>query len=105
VLPTVVRPPQGMLPDGLAILHGEAAADPPTGHGPEGPASAEALRGAANCNMTQAGMLPDGVAVNRGVIHKGTLPHLLRPAGAMAGLPQPSRVDRNSKTSPERGAS
>jgi hypothetical protein len=67
--------------------------------------SAKALCGAANRNMTQVGMLPDGIAVNRGVIHKGTLPHLLRPAGTMAGFPQPRGVDRNRETSPERGTS
>jgi hypothetical protein len=94
-----------MLLDGLAVLHGEAAADPPTGHGPKGPASAKALRGAAKRNVTQVGMLPDGVAVNRGVTCKGALPHLLQPAGAIAGFPQPSGVDCNSEMSPERGAS
>jgi hypothetical protein len=94
-----------MLPDGLAVSHGEAAANPSSGRGPEGPASAKALSGSANCNKTQAGMLPDGVAVNRGVTCKSALPYLLRPAGAMAGFLLPSGVDHNSETSPERGAS
>jgi hypothetical protein len=94
-----------MLPDGVAVLHGKAATDPSTGRGSEGPVSAKALRGTANCNMTQVGMLLDGVAVNRGMTCKGALPHLLQPAGAMAGFPLPSRVDCDSETSPERGAS
>ncbi len=63
------------------------------------------LRNAANRSIALAGMLPDGVAVNRGATRKGALPHLLRPAGAMAGFPLPSGVDRDSETSLERGAS
>jgi hypothetical protein len=94
-----------MLPDSLAVLHGEAAVDPSTGRSPEGSASAKVLRSAAKRNMTQAGMLPDGVAENRGVTCQGVLLHLLRPAGAMSGFPLPSGVNRNSETSPERCAS
>ncbi len=94
-----------MLPDGLAVSHGEAAADPLPGHGPEVPASAEALCGAAKRNIALTGILPDSVDMNRGVICKGTLPHLLRLAGSMAGFPLSSGVDCDSKTTPERGAS
>jgi 3-hydroxyisobutyrate dehydrogenase-like beta-hydroxyacid dehydrogenase len=94
-----------MLPESQAILHGEAAANPSTRHGPEGLESAEALRGAAKRNMALTSMLPDGVAVNRVIIRNGVLPHLLQPAGTIAGFPLPSWVDCNSKMSPERGAS
>jgi hypothetical protein len=79
-----------MLPDGLAVLHGKDAADPSTGNGPEGPVSAKALRGATKRNMTEVGMLPDSVAMNRSATCKGAPLHLLRPAGAMAGFTQPS---------------
>jgi hypothetical protein len=64
------------MPDRLAILCGEAAADSLAGQGPERPTSAKVLRSAANGKMTKAGMLPDGVTVNRGATHKGALPHL-----------------------------
>jgi hypothetical protein len=105
VLPTIASPLQGMLPDGLAVSHGKAAADLSSGRSPEGPVSAKALHGAANCNMTQAGMMPVSVAVNRGVTSKGALLHMLRPAGTLTGFTLPSRVDPDSETSPERGAS
>jgi cytochrome c-type biogenesis protein CcmE len=63
------------------------------------------LRDATNCNVTQAGILPDGVAVNRGIICKGMLSYLLQPAVVMAGSLLPSSMDCNSETSLERGAS
>jgi hypothetical protein len=94
-----------MLPDSLAVSHGEATADPLSEWSPEGPASANALRGTANRNMTQVGMLPEGIAVNRDMTCKSALPYPLRPAGTMAGFPLPSGVDHDSEISPERGAS
>jgi hypothetical protein len=68
---------EDMLPDGPVVSHGEAEANPSFGHGLEGLTSAKMLHSAANRNMTQAGMLPDGVAMNRGVTCKDALLHLL----------------------------
>jgi hypothetical protein len=39
------------------------------------------------------------------MICKGTLLYLLQPAGVMAGFPRLREVDRDSKMSPEMGAS
>jgi hypothetical protein len=94
-----------MLPNSLAIPHGKAMADPSTGYGLERLVSAKALRSAAKSNIALTGILSDGVAVDQGVTCQGTLPHLLQPVGAMAGFSLPSRVDCNSKTAPEGGAS